>query len=296
GGIWGPTIGKWLGKNMPMQPIEHGFGFSHPLEEFRDAANDESCNFPMIRHQGAGVYFRQQGKSLAIGAYEHKPLEVRQDQLGSAAEAHASGVQPSVHELTWEDYEPTWQEIQRVFPPVRAAGLDEARSFNGIFSFTPDGGPLLGPSNTVAGVWIAQAVWVTASAGVAQVLADWITTGQGGIDTSGLDLARFDAKLLSPEFGRQKGLEAYDEVCGIRTSPFHFHQQLAGAHFVEANGWERPLWLEENRRLLEEEVLVFPKIPAWDTSEFSPIAVGEAWATRNRVAMYDMTSLARYRV
>ncbi|MDN6638294.1 MAG: FAD-binding oxidoreductase [Yaniella sp.] len=123
GGIWGPTIGKWLGKNMPMQPIEHGFGFSHPLEEFRDAANDESCNFPMIRHQGAGVYFRQQGKSLAIGAYEHKPLEVRQDQLGSAAEAHASGVQPSVHELTWEDYEPTWQEIQRVFPPGSGSWL-----------------------------------------------------------------------------------------------------------------------------------------------------------------------------
>ena len=309
GGIWGPTIGRWLGKNMPMQPIEHGFGFSNPMEEFDDAATDEACNFPMIRHQGAGIYFRQQGRSLAIGAYEHKPLEVRQDQLASAAQAHATGIQPSVHELTWQDYEPMWKEIQRVYPSVREAGLDESRSFNGIFSFTPDGGPLLGPSNTVAGVWIAQAVWVTASAGVAQVLADWITTGQPGIDTSGLDLARFDAKLLSPEFGRQKGLEAYDEVYdirhpraasaklrGIRTSPFHFHQQLAGAHFVEANGWERPLWLEENRRLLEEEDLVFPKIPAWDTSEFSPIAVGEAWATRNRVAMYDMTSLARYRV
>ncbi|WP_029629564.1 GcvT family protein [Yaniella halotolerans] len=307
GGIWGPTIGKWLGENMPMQPIEHGFGFSHPMAEFEDAATDESCNFPMIRHQGAGIYFRQQGRSLAIGAYEHKPLEVRQDQLASAAQAHISGVQPSVHEFTWPEYEPTWKEIQRVYPSVREAGLDEARSFNGIFSFTPDGGPLLGPSNTVTGVWIAQAVWVTASAGVAQVVADWITTGEPGIDTSHLDLARFDTKLLSPEFGRQKGLEAYDEVYdirhpraasaklrGIRTSPFHFHQQLAGAHFVEANGWERPLWLEENRRILEEEDLVFPKIPAWDTSEFSPIAVGEAWATRNRVAMYDMTSLARY--
>ncbi|MDN6411380.1 MAG: FAD-dependent oxidoreductase, partial [Yaniella sp.] len=147
----------------------------------------------------------------------------------------------------------------------------------------------------------------TASAGVAQVTADWITTGHPGIDTADLDLARFDTRLLSPEFGRQKGLEAYDEVYdirhpraasaklrGIRTSPFHFHQQLAGAHFVEANGWERPLWLEENRRVLEEAELTFPKIPAWDTSEFSPIAVGEAWATRNRVAMYDMTSLTRY--
>src|SRR5699024_4086976 len=134
-------------------------------------------------------------------------------------------------------------------------------------------------------------------------------TGHPGIDTADLDVARFDTQLLSPEFVRQKGLESYDEVYDIRhpraasaklrrlrTSPFYFHQKLAGAHFVEANGWERPLWLDENRRLLEEADLAFPKIPMWDTSEFSPIAVAEVWATRNRVAMYDMTSLTRYRV
>src|SRR5699024_1897601 len=145
---------------------------------------------------------------------------------------------------------------------------------------------------------IAQAVWVTASAGVAQVTADWVTAGHPGIDTADLDLARFDTRLLSPVVVKQKGLESDDEVYdirppraasvelrGLRTSPFYFHQKLAGAHFVEANGWERPLWLEDNRRVLEEADLSFPKIPAWDTSEFSPIAVAEAWATRNRVAM-----------
>lgn len=309
GGIWGPNIGKWLGKNLPMQPIEHGFGFSHEMEEFQDAADDDSCNFPIIRHQGAGLYFRQQGKTLAIGAYEHRPLEVQQEEIASPATAHESGVQPSIHEFTYREFAPTWEEMQRVYPSVKAAGLDEPRAFNGIFSFTPDGGPLLGPSNTVDGVWSAQAVWVTASAGVAQVTAEWITTGHPGIDTADLDLARFDSQLLSPEFGKQKGLESYDEVYDIRhpraastklrrlrTSPFYFHQKLAGAHFVEANGWERPLWLEDNRRVLEEADLTFPKIPAWDTSEFSPVAVAEAWATRNRVAMYDMSSLARYRV
>src|SRR5699024_11819314 len=64
GGIWGPTIGRWLGKNMPMQPIEHGFGFSNPMEEFDDAATDEACNFPMIRHQGAGIYLDRKSTRL----------------------------------------------------------------------------------------------------------------------------------------------------------------------------------------------------------------------------------------
>src|SRR5699024_8835234 len=309
GGIWGPTIGKWFGKDLPMQPVEHGFGFTHELEEFQDAATSESCNLPMIRHQGSGLYFRQQGKALAIGAYEHRPIEVRQDELATAATADQTGVQPSIHPFTYDDFAPTWQEVQRIYPAVRSAGLDESRSFNGIFSFTPDGDPLLGHSNVVDGVWVAQAVWVTASVGVAQVVAEWITTGNPGIDTADLDLARFDPRLLSTEFTREKGLESYDQVYDVRhsrmpsvklrrhrTSPFYFHQKLAGAHFVEANGWERPLWLDENRRLLEEADLAFPKIPMWDTSEFSPIAVAEAWATRNRVAMYDMTSLTRYRV
>lgn len=309
GGIWGPTIGKWLGRNLPMQPIEHGLGFSHELEEFQDAVNDEACNFPMVRHQGAGMYFRQQGKRLVIGAYEHRPLEVHQHEIATPAQAQRAGRQPSIHEFTEHDYAPTWREIQRVYPSVRDAGLDTQRSFNGLFSFTPDGGPLLGPSQTVAGVWLAQAVWVTASAGVAQVVADWMTTGHPGLDSAGFDVARFDRQLLSPEFARQKGLESYDEVYDIRhpraasaklrrlrTSPFYFHQKLAGAHFVEANGWERPLWLEDNRRVLEEAELTLPKVPPWDASEFSPIAVAEAWATRNRVAMYDMTSLTRYKV
>ena len=309
GGIWGPTIGQWLGRNLPMQPIEHGLGFSHQLDEFQDAVNDEACDFPMVRHQGAGIYFRQQGKRLVIGAYEHRPIEVRQDEIATPAQAHRTGRQPSIHEFTYDEYEPTWQEMQRVYPSVQEAGLDTQRSFNGLFSFTPDGGPLLGPSQTVKGVWLAQAVWVTASAGVAQVVADWITTGHPGIDAADLDVARFDRQLLSPEFARQKGLESYDEVYDIRhpraasvklrrlrTSPFYFHQKLAGAHFVEANGWERPLWLDDNRRVLDEADLTFPKIPPWDAAEFSPIAVAEAWATRNRVAMYDMTSLMRLRV
>ena len=37
---------------------------------------------------------------------------------------------------------------------------------NGIFSFTPDGMPLMGESPDLSGFWVAEAVWVTHSAGV----------------------------------------------------------------------------------------------------------------------------------
>lgn len=37
--------------------------------------------------------------------------------------------------------------------------------FNGIFSFTPDGGALVGQHPRLDGFWVAEAVWVTHSAG-----------------------------------------------------------------------------------------------------------------------------------
>lgn len=70
-----------------MQPIEHGLGLSHELETFQDAVNDAACALPMIRHQGAGMYFKQQGKRLVIGAYEHRAIEVSQDELATPVQA-----------------------------------------------------------------------------------------------------------------------------------------------------------------------------------------------------------------
>lgn len=104
--------------------------------------------------------------------------------LPRPSKPHQSGRQPSIHPFTFSDYESTWQEIQRIYPAVSQAGLDTQRSFNGIFSFTPDGGPLLEPSQIIEGVWLAQAVWVTASAGAARVMAEWISTGHPAIRAS----------------------------------------------------------------------------------------------------------------
>ena len=39
---------------------------------------------------------------------------------------------------------------------------------------------------------------------------------------------------------------------GLKTSPFHLRMEQAGAVFAEHNGWERPLWHESNRALLED--------------------------------------------
>lgn len=308
GGLWGPGIARdLLGFELPMQPMEHGFGYSTPVPSLRgrNTALDEASR-PMLRHQDFSLYLREYVDRIGIGAYNHRPIALDQTQIRSPHEFAASGVHPAMHDLTWEDFAPSWDEARRLLPELRDVEFDTG--FNGIFSFTPDGGPMLGPVPGTDGLWLAQAVWVTQSAGVAQVMADWIVSGDPGIDTHGLDFSRFDPSIVTRRWTRERAEEAYDEVYdirhphaetrrlrGLRTPPFHLRQAELGAVFGQADGWERPLWFEANAPLLAS----LPEVPRrdpWAAESWSPIAAAEAHVTRTGVALYDLSALARLEV
>lgn len=308
-GLWGPGLSReLLGFEIPQLAVEHGFGFSAPLPQLEHIDEAAEVIRPMVRHQDYAMYFREWGHRIALGAYEHRPIPVSDHQIASAEEFAATGVEPAVHPFTEQDYLPSWAEAQRLVPWLRGSELERSLSFNGIFSFTPDGGPLLGPVPEVQGLWMAQAVWVTQSAGVGEVMADWITTGDPGIDTSGLDLTRFDPAVVSARWAREQGEESYDEVYdiihpkastlrlrGLRTSPFYERQHQLGAVFGAANGWERPLWFESNTHraapMLGDDPL--PARDAWAARHWSPTVAVEARALRGGVGVVDMSSLPR---
>ena len=307
-GLWGPGVARdLLGFELPMQPMEHGFGTSAPVPSLagRNTPLDEASR-PMLRHQDFSLYLREYVDRIGIGAYNHRPMPLEQSEIASADEFAATGVHPAMHPLTWDDFAPSWDEARRLLPELRDVAFDHG--FNGIFSFTPDGGPMLGPVAGVDGLWLAQAVWVTQSAGVGQVMADWIVSGDPGIDTHGLDYSRFDPALVSRSFTRERAEEAYSEVYairhphrptarlrGMRTSPFHPRQVELGAVFDEGGGWERPLWFEANAHLLDTMERM-PVRDEWAAESWSPIAAAEAHATRAAVALYDLSPLARVEV
>src|SRR3712207_9338846 len=78
--------------------------------------------------------------------------------------------------FTEEDFSPAWEQSRLLLPSLRSSKIDSG--FNGVFSFTPDGGPLIGESRDVAGFWIAEAVRVTHSAGVGRVGAPLLGHGR----------------------------------------------------------------------------------------------------------------------
>jgi glycine cleavage system aminomethyltransferase T/glycine/D-amino acid oxidase-like deaminating enzyme len=299
-GIWGPKVAAMVGMSLPLTPLAHQLAWTGPVPAL--AGQTAEVTHPILRHQDRDLYYREIEDRLAIGFYGHQPMPVD----ATAIARHGQSEQmPSVLDFTPADFEPAWEESQLLLP-----GLTEAEvtsGINGLFSFTPDGFPLVGESSTVSGFWVAEAVWVTHSAGVARAMAEWLVEGASSFDLHECDVNRFEPHQLAPEYVMARDCQNFVEVYDIihplqpmdhprplRTTPFYPRQVDLGAVFLEASGWERPQWYEANEGLVEGRDIATPN--DWAARYWSPIVAAEAQVTRERVAMYDMTALKRLEV
>ncbi|MFE0824725.1 FAD-dependent oxidoreductase [Streptomyces sp. NPDC058847] len=300
-GIWGPKIARMAGMNLPLTPLAHQLAWTGPVPAL--AGRTEEAVLPILRHQDADLYYRERFDGLGIGYYGHRPMPVSADDILSVDDAEEM---PSVLKFTEEDFEDAWAETRSLLPATREAKVEEG--INGLFSFTTDGLPLLGESPDIKGFWVAEAVWVTHSAGVGRAMAEWLVDGHcSSFDLHECDVNRFEPHQLAPEYVLARDcrnfVEVYDilhplqppeDLRPLRTSPFYDRQQELGAFFLEANGWERPQWYEANAGLVEGRSLVTPN--DWAARFWSPVVGAEAQVTRETVALYDMTALKRLEV
>jgi len=139
-------------------------------------------------------------------------------------------------------------------------------------------------------------------------MAEWIADGHcASFDLHEMDANRFEPHQLGPAYVRARNCQNYVEVYDIihplqpmedprplRTTPFHPRQVDLGAFFLEASGWERPQWYEANAGLVAGRDI--PRPNDWAARYWSPIVGAEAQATREGVAIYDMTTLKRLEV
>ncbi len=305
--IWGPLFGEMVDLDIPLAPCAHQYLVSEPLEELAGASAE--IEQPILRHQDYSMYFRQHGESYGIGSYDHEPLLVDPEDIRAPEEAEEM---PSIREFTEEHfYQPTHPDIDKsayeaateLVPALE--GAEYERAFNGMFSFTPDGMPILGETEGIDGLWWALAVWVTQSGGVGHVMAEWMDEGVprlGGdrIDMSGAHISRFQPHSGSKAFTWDRASQQYQEVYqlihpreqpqgqrGLRRSPYYHHQRDLDAEFYDAGGWEIPQWYGANESLLEEYDV--PERSGWQGRGWSPVQGAEHQAVRDRVGMYDLS-------
>jgi glycine cleavage system T protein len=299
-GIWGPRIGRMAGVPIPLTPVEHQYVRTGPIPEL--AVETREVAHPILRHQDKSMYFRQHADCYGIGSYQHEPLLVEPDDILSHEEAP---VMPSITPFTAHHFEKAWASAVELLPALHGAEL--VYKINGMFSFTPDGQPLFGEALEVRGFWVAEAVWVTHAGGAGKVIAEWMAEGVPSLDLRECDINRFHPHAHSPSYIRARGAQQYREVYDIihplqqiekprdvRLSPFHSRLESLGAVFFENAGWERPQWFESNQELLEGRE--WPARSGWEAQYWSPLQGREHQATRERVAMYDLTPFTKIEV
>ena len=307
-GFWGAQLAREVGLVVPLVPMAHQYARTGQLAPLVGRNSELSeAGLPILRHQDQDLYFREHVDRLGIGSYSHRPMPV---DLSTLMADTAGEPMPSMLPFTEEDFAPAWSAAAELIPALHDSKVEEA--FNGIFSFTPDGYSIMGEHRDLSGFWVAEAVWVTHSAGVAKATAEWIVDGTPSMDVHECDLYRFEDVARSPEFIMQTSSQAFVEVYdvihpyqfrtalrGLRTSPFYERQKQLGAFFYEGAGWERPAWFDANGPLLQRlqsDGLAVPLRDDWSSRFWSPISIAEAHWTRERVAMYDMTPLTRYEI
>src|SRR5262249_47279708 len=147
---------------------------------------------PILRHQDRSMYFRQHADCYGIGSYQHEPILVDSHAIRPHDE---SGMMPSVRTFSPRHFTKAFQSALELFPFFSGGHLPYP--INGMFSFTPDGNPLVGESLDVRGFWVAEAVWITHGGGVGRMAAELLSGESPDVDLRELDLRRFHPHVFS---------------------------------------------------------------------------------------------------
>ncbi|MDS1272382.1 FAD-dependent oxidoreductase [Lipingzhangella sp. LS1_29] len=305
-GVWSPRIAQMAGATIPLTPAVHQMADVGPIPELADTGTEIA--YPIIRDMDTLMYERQSGADLEIGSYAHRPILHDPADIPSAATAQLS---PTQLPFTADDFDQQMQDALDLFPDLLTrAGAGIRHAINGLLSLTPDGGPVLGETPEVRGLWSAASVWIKEGPGVGRAVAQWMSDGASEIDLHGADIARFYPSQRTRHHVRARAAEGFNKIYGIvhpreqwesdreqRLSPFHRRETELAARFFQVGGWERPHWYESNRPLLEEFADHIEDRPhEWDARWWSPIINAEHLAMRQRVAMIDLTAFAQFEV
>lgn len=288
-GLWSRQVGKLAGVNIPLVPVQHQYIVTEPIQGV-------PRNLPTLRDPDRLTYYKEEVGGLVAGGYEPNPIPW-------AERGIPEGFHFSLLEENWDHFEPIMQLMLGRVPALETAGIKQL--INGPESFTPDGNFILGPAPEVKGVYVGagfNAFGIASGGGAGMALAEWVATGAPPFDLWPVDIRRFGSNHRGEGWVRTRTLEAYgrhytmawpseefDSGRPLRRSPLYERLKESGAVFGEKLGWERANWFaapgEEARDRYSFER------PNWFE------AVGrEHTACRERVALFDQTSFAKYLV
>ena len=297
GGIFAAEIARLVGVRLPVVPMSHQYVVTDAFLERRDQS------LPTLRDPDLLVYYRQEVDGLVMGGYERtaEPWSTTDRTYDDIPPDFNGRLLPEV----WERFEEITHNAAVRVPAMADVGLRKV--INGPEAFTPDNEFLLGETD-VDGFFVAAgfcAHGIAGAGGIGQVMAEWIVSGDPGMDVWHMDVRRFGAQYRSPSYTLARTLETYETYYDIvypgyerqagrplRTSPAYPWHVEHGASFGEKSGWERVNHYESNADGGDESL----RPRGWAGRLWSPAVGVEHAAAREAVALFDESSFAKLAV
>jgi dimethylglycine dehydrogenase len=283
-------VADMVGHHLPMISMEHEYIVTDDIKEIEEYGKE----LPLMREVDVSYYLRQEGRTLILGPYEKDCVPWAVD-----------GVPPHFGQ---ELLPPDLDRLQDIFegaihrvPVLGTAGVKTI--VNGPITYTPDGGPLVGPAAGIDNYFMCTAFsfGIVQGGGAGKFTAQWIVEGEPEIDLWDTDPRRF-----GPYATQQYALEKITEFYGMeyaiaypgeeretgrraKTSPIYDRLAARGAVFGQKFGWERANWFAPEG-VAREDVLSFHH-----TNWFEH-AGNECKAVRERVGILDLSGFAKYEI
>ncbi len=289
GGLWAKQVGRMVGLELPLSPLEHHYLVTETIPEV--AALD--FEVPMMVDLEGFTYLRQDQQGVLLGIYEvnHKHWNIDGAPWDYGIELIQEDIDRISDELT--------MAFQR-YPVLQEVGVKNW--VNGAFTFSPDGNPLVGPVSNIRNYWLACGVMAgfLQGGGVGKSLAEWMIHGEPEADTWPMDIARYGSFASNRDYIRQTTGQFYSRrfvmtypneqlPAGrpLKKSPAYDAMNAAGALWGCSWGLEVPLMFGPPG---------FEETPTLKRSNAFDIVAEECRAVREQVGLLDISGFSRYEV
>lgn len=289
GGMWSRDLAASIGVNAPLHAAEHFYIVTEPLAGL-------PADLPSLRVPDECTYYKEDAGKMLLGCFEP---EAKPWGMNGIPEDFCFDTLPE----DFDHFQPILEDAMARLPILQEAGIQ--LFFNGPESFTPDDRYLVGEAPEVGGLFLAcgfNSIGIQSSGGVGKAMAEWIRDRQAPMDLADVDCRRMMPFQSTRAYLHDRTKEtlgllyamhwpAYQPrtARGARRSPLHQQMLAAGAAMGETAGWERAMFFADKAE--ERRFDYSYGRPGW----FEATA-RECRAVRDGVALFDLSSFAKYRV
>jgi 4-methylaminobutanoate oxidase (formaldehyde-forming) len=287
-GLWTSELARLAGASVALYPAEHVWVMT---DEAQGAREDS----PFLRDLDAYLYIRHYRGRYLIGAFE--PNGKPRAPAGIPTDGFAE------FGPDWDHFAPVLAGARQRVPEIETIGF--AHYLRAPESFTPDSNFQLGFVPEVPGLFVAagfNSQGIIFGPGAGMAAAQWIVAGHPTMDLAEVDVARTGRWANQRSWLHERTVESLGGLYemhwpgkqprtarGVRRVPLHDVLRQAGAAFGQAAGWERANWFEPGA--------VDPPVEySFDRPSWFPAVREEVRATRDGVALYDLSTYSKFLV